>query len=47
MTPNDAAPDTTPRRTGRRLPPGLLRREDAARFCGVGAPPGTGCPPPG
>ena len=36
MTPPDI-PTDVPRKTRRRLPPGLLRREDAARFCSVGA----------
>ncbi len=34
---NSPAPTAPPRRKGRRLPPGLLRRVGAARFCGVGA----------
>lgn len=35
MTPSDT-PTDGPRKV-RRLPPGLLRRESAAEFCGVGA----------
>ena len=32
-----APTDIPPKRSARRVVPGLLRRTDAARFCGVGA----------
>ncbi|HEX4611313.1 MAG TPA: hypothetical protein VH092_24180 [Urbifossiella sp.] len=34
---SDTLPPPAPKRRGRILPPGLLRRKDAARFLGVGA----------